>query len=330
MTDRVLELGGFAAGFCGRSLARAGHDVVRIEPQQPPPAWASDEAMRCFLHAHKRSVTVTAQHEVTELANAADVVVVEAQSAAELHAMGFDSWQAPVKVAITPFGRTGPGRDWPATPHVLLALGGHTALMGDADRAPLSLPGHYAEFQTGQYACTLINACRLADISQSIDLSMLETILSLSQFTTAQWHCLGITRSRHGNDYWWVVPMNMFRVRDGWAYVNIVPDFWDAFLVFLERPELALDARFTDNDARMTNREALHAIIQSVMRDMDRAEAERRAEACRIPLGVVRTFDEMLADPHLQRRHFWDQAAATDGQGVRVPGSGFTLIRPGC
>lgn len=324
--DRVLELGGIAAGYCGRLLARAGHDVVRVDSGEPAPgAWASAEAMERFLHTGKRRVGTADLSLLTEMANAADVVIVDAPTASDIDALGLDGWRTPVKIVITPFGRTGPGRDWPATPHVLLAMGGYTALTGDPDRAPLSLPGHYAEFQTGQYACTIANACRLAGVRDSVDLSILETVLSLSQFTTAQWHCLGIERSRHGNDYWWVVPMNMFRVRDGWVYVNIVPDFWDAFTVFLGHPELALDPRFTSNESRREHRDALHAIIQTAMLAMDRADAEKRAADCRIPAGAVRAFEEILLDPHLDSRGFWETAAAPQRPGLRQPGSPFQL-----
>ena len=37
MADRVLEIGNFAAGYCGRLLVHAGHDVVRVEPPVPLP-----------------------------------------------------------------------------------------------------------------------------------------------------------------------------------------------------------------------------------------------------------------------------------------------------
>ena len=38
----ILELGNFAAGFCGRLFAQAGHEVVRIEPPEPAPGWDID------------------------------------------------------------------------------------------------------------------------------------------------------------------------------------------------------------------------------------------------------------------------------------------------
>ena len=249
--DRVLELGGYSAAFCGRLFAQSGYEVVRVEPPVPPPAWVSQTAMDLYLHPGKRRVRTDDRGLIAELAARADVVVVEAEGADAVDELGFDNWQTPVKTAITPFGRTGPKRNWRATPHVLLAMGGYTNLMGDPDRAPLSLPGHYVEFQSGGFAFTAANACRIAGEPNTIDIGMLEVVMALSQFTTVMWHCGGVVRSRHGSDFWSVVPTNLFRCADGWLYINIVPSFWDAFTVFLGQPELLVDERFATNEKRM-------------------------------------------------------------------------------
>ena len=305
--DRVLELGGYAAGFCGRLFAQSGYDVVRIEPREPPPAWVSQTAMDLYLHPGKRRVGTDDPGLIAELAARADIVVAEAQTADALAALGFDAWQAPVKAAITPFGRTGPKRNWRATPHVLLAMGGYTNLMGDADRAPLSLPGHYVEFQSGALAFTAANACRVAGERNAIDIGMLEVVMALSQFTTVMWHCGGVVRSRHGSDFWSVVPSNLFRCADGWVYMNIVPSFWDAFTVFLDRPELAVDERFASNERRMLNRDALHGLIADALASRRKDEIARCADECRIPLGIVQTFEDVLADSHLDERGVWQR-----------------------
>lgn len=318
--ERVLEIGQFAAGYCGRLFAHAGFDVARIEPGHRAPGWVSSAASDLYLHAGKRRIATADPGLIAELARRAQIVVAEADTADALEALGFDAWEAPVKVAITPFGRTGPRRNWRATPHVLLAMGGYTQLMGDPDRAPLSLPGHYLEFQAGQYAYVAANACRLAGECRAIDIGMLEVLMSLSQFTTIQWHCMGEIRTRHGNEFWSVCPTNLYRLRDGWIYVNIVPAFWDAFTLFIDRPELLIDERFATNDLRMTNRAALNAIVAEVLVDLSKAEANRRAEECRIPAGVVQSLDEVLDDPHLATRGFWESVSASDGNTVRSPG----------
>ena len=323
--DRVLELGGFAAGYCGRLFVQAGCEVVRVENSQRPPAWVSDEAMDLYLHAGKRRIRTDDPALIADLAARADVVVAEGGTADAVQALGFETWDAPVKAAITPFGRTGPKRNWQASANVLLAMGGYTYIIGDPDRAPLTLPGHYPEFQGGAFAYAAANACRLAGERKLIDIGMLEVVMALSQFTTTMWHCGGLVRERHGSDFYYVVPTNLFRCADGWAYINIVPGFWDAFAAFLDRPELVLDERFETNESRRDHRDALHAIIGEVVAQMTRADIQRRMEESRIPIGIVQTLDDVLADPHLATRGFWQTVPRGDAPPVRSPRRGWRV-----
>ena len=313
-------MGGWAAAYCGRLFVQAGADVVRVDTDQMPAAWASDQAMDVFVHDGKRRVAV-ADVALHALAEAADVVVCEGANAQAVTALGVRQWSAPVKVIVTPFGLTGPKCDWVATPNVLLAMGGYTHLLGDAGGPPLNLPGHYVEFQSGTLAYALAQACRYTGQPHVADISMLETVMSLSQFTTVLWHCRGEVRGRHGNDFWYVAPSEMFACKDGWVYVNIVPQFWDPFTIFLDRPELLLDDRFATNDSRMVHREALHAEIAAALADIPAVVVEARARQCRVPVGVVRNLDEILEDPQLIARNYWRHMA-----GLAVPGSLYKRV----
>ncbi len=322
---RVLEIGNFAAGYAGKLFAHAGCDVVRIEPERRKACWVSERAMDLFLHHDKRRVNTQDHELVAQLANKADVVVVDGESADEISSLGFEHWQTPIKVAITPFGLTGPDRNRAATNATILALGGYSNLMGDPDREPLTMPGHYVDFQSGGYAYTAASACLLGDHEDTIDIGMLEVIMSLSQFTTVMWTCAQTVRSRHGNDFWSVVPTTLFRCSDGWVYINIVPGFWDPFTTALDLPELTLDPRFLTNNLRMTNRDALHEIIAQAFIQWTRSEIQHRAEMARIPLGAVLTLPEVLDDPHLQERGMWQQIRYNDGDSVRSPRPPFVM-----
>tara|TARA_B100000900_G_scaffold40732_2_gene30513 strand:+ start:472 stop:1404 length:933 start_codon:yes stop_codon:yes gene_type:complete len=289
-----------------------------------PPAWASQTAMSLFLHPGKRRLHADPAR-LDELAAQADVVIIEAPTADAALEFGFEHWSTPVKVVITPFGLTGPKRNWHATPSTLLAMGGYSQIVGDAGRAPLSLPGHYVEFQGAQFAYTAANGCRFAGESNTVDISLYESLLSLSQFTTVMWSCAKRVRSRHGSDFYWVVPSNLFACADGWVYINTVPTFWDAMTTFLELPELIIDSRFADNDLRMQHRDALHELIAQALATVSKAEIRERSIAARIPAGVVLTFDEVLEDEHLAERDFWQSINNGDGRDYRAPGLGFCI-----
>jgi crotonobetainyl-CoA:carnitine CoA-transferase CaiB-like acyl-CoA transferase len=148
---------------------------------------------------------------------------------------------------------------------------------------------------------------------------MFETLMSLSQFTTVRWHCAGDLRSRHGSDFWFVVPSNLFACADGWVYVNVVPAFWDPLTVFLDNPELLVDERFATNDLRMQHRDALHEITAHAIALFSKDEIAEKAAECRIPLGVVQTFDDVLEDRHLAARGFWEQVHGPNGRVLKTP-----------
>ncbi len=320
----ILELGGFAAGFCGRLFVHAGAEVVRVEGAIPPAtdAWVSERAMEIFLHTGKRRVNFTDVHAFQRLAAEADVVVAEGMPD-QLEALGWESLDG-IRVAITPFGMTGPRRRWHASASVLQAMAGQTYLMGDPEAAPLTLPGHYTEYQSGQYGYISASACLYAidrsggSARRSIDVSMLETLLSLSQMTTVMWTCSGRVRTRHGSNYGVLYPANLFPCADGWFHITATHRFWGAFARMLGRPELEHDPRFATGPARNENQEALDEIIVEVLGQKTRAEIQRLGELARVPTGALKDLDEVLVDPHLSEREFWRTV-----EGIRVPSLGF-------
>ena len=315
---RVLELGGYAAGYAGRLFVSAGADVVRVDGPNPP-AWVPDAAMDLYLHSGKRRMDVLSPETLIQLSAAADLVVVEAENAAALHETGIDSCAERPTVSITSFGRTGPRRNWRATPGTLLAMGGHTVISGDADRAPLTIPGHYLEFQAGTLAFVAGCASLHEGAGRGADISMLEVAMSLTQFSFSRFQCLGEERARHGDEHHYLTPMNTYACADGAVYVNVVPAFWEVFTIFIDRPELSMDARFSTNAGRCQHRDELNQITTEALAGLTRSEVMRRAEEARIPVGMVLTFEEVLRDPQLEQRGVWEVLEDDQGQSFAAP-----------
>src|SRR5690606_5549021 len=81
----------------------------------------------------------------------------------------------------------------------------------------------------------------------------------------------------------------------------------------LERPQMARDARFADNNARVANRDALDAAIASALAAMDAPEFRSRLLEHRIAFGAVNGVPEVSAHAALRRR------AAVNVLGAEVP-----------
>ena len=155
---RVLDLADDRGIFCGRVLGDLGADVVKVEPPWGDPArrigpFHHDEpgvesSLFWQLYAiNKRSVTLdlesaAARNVLLELVRTADFLV-ESFRPGYLDALGLGyealarSNPRLVYVSITPFGQTGPYRDYSATDLTGMALSGFMHLTGDDDRPPV-------------------------------------------------------------------------------------------------------------------------------------------------------------------------------------------------
>ena len=155
---RVLDLADDRGIFCGRVLGDLGADVVKVEPPWGDPARRlgpfhhdnPDVESSLFWQLYsinKRSLTLDieaapARDLLMRLAASADFLV-ESYRPGYLDSLGLgyaDLAKANphlVYVSITPFGQSGPYRDYPATDLTGMALAGFMHLTGDEDRPPV-------------------------------------------------------------------------------------------------------------------------------------------------------------------------------------------------
>ena len=148
---KAIELADEKAEFCGRLLAGAGADVLKIEPPEGSPTrkigpFVDDvpdpERSLHFWHYNfgKQSLaldvaTPAGAERLKELAAGADVLL-ESHPPGYLASLGlgYDTLSTInprlVMASITPFGQTGPWKDWKGADIVHLALGGVMMVTG--------------------------------------------------------------------------------------------------------------------------------------------------------------------------------------------------------
>ena len=329
---RVVEISDReeAAAYAAKLFVRWGSDVVKVESPNRPPSPEADDR---YLNGGKRRLsldyTIEADRErLAALIADADIVITDSSPA------DTERWRLltigaghAVRVSITPFGLSGPYRDYQATPSTLLALGGYTFLSGDPGRAPLTFPGRYPYYQAGTYAyiAAVAGQLRGRDEEQplTIEVSVLETITSLHQFTDVMWTHQGKVRSRHGNRWDDLCPTTMVPCADGWVAMNIIPQFWSPFSFMLGRGELATHPDYAENPQRMERCPEIIQMMVDAFAGQDRATLLREGqETWRVPIGARLTLDEVLTDAHLVERDFW-RPFESEEDGLRAPGSPF-------
>src|SRR6476646_3319939 len=157
----VLEVATDIAGpYAGKLFADAGADVVKVESADGDPLRRStacgaeiigDAALFQYLNASKRSVQCD-EPELLQLAAGADVVIVDrGVDDGPLERIRAAAPGAAV-VSVTPFGRTGPWADAPATEFTLQAACGSTFGRGLPEGRPLAAGGRLGEWIGGSFA----------------------------------------------------------------------------------------------------------------------------------------------------------------------------------
>ncbi len=336
---RVLELSDEegAAAFCARLFVRSGVEVVKVER---PTRLAPERSLDLYLNAGKRRVALdrSASQDfarIVRLAETCDALITDADAreVEELDLLNLRGGGVPlVRTSITPFGLSGPYKEWAATCSTLLALSGHTYLMGDPDRAPLTMAGNYPLYQAGIFAfistmAAHLEADREASPAIQIEVSALEALSSLHQFTDVMWTMGRRIRARHGNRWENLEPTSLLPCADGWFGVNILQNFWQPFALMLGRTELSEEPNFATNSARMTRRDEVEAIIVEAFKDWPKKRIFKEGqETWRVPVGYLMTMAEALEDEHLRHRRFWRTAPDQyGGKRVRVPGQPFRV-----
>ncbi len=197
---RVLDLTTDVAGpFATKLLADFGADVLKVEPPEGDPArffgpFPGDEPhperSGLFLHlnTNKRSITLDVTSEagaahIRRLAAGVDAVIEDKPpGAAERWGWGWSTLSAGrphlVMASITPFGQSGPYRDYRGSEITLQAIGGPLHQTGHIDREPLKLGGHVAHYHAGLVAALGILAAyrrvEAGGVGDYIDVSVYE------------------------------------------------------------------------------------------------------------------------------------------------------------
>lgn len=335
---RVLEISDTdqAAAWAGKWFVRWGAEVIRATSLL---STASDRAAEIAFHGGKTRVRIDRaragdRDALARLAVDADIVIADL-APRELDAIGFDSLggeRTRARVAITPFGRTGPYRDFEATAATILAFGGYTHLSGDPGRVPLTMPGPYPYAQAGTlaYSVALASALGTSECA-TVDLSVLETIATLHQFTDVMWLTNGAIRSRHGNRWENSATNSMLRTRDGWIAMCIGENFWSPFALWVGGVEFESNPNFAQNALRVARIEEVEAVIaDAFQKGTSRDLFLEGQETWRVPVGDLQSFAQMREDPQLISRQFWrgievEEGGPNDLVRVVVPGSAFQI-----
>ena len=346
---RVIDCTGDVAGaFCTKLLADFGAGVIKVEPPGtgdevrslgPFPAEVPDldgGGIFAYLNTNKRGITLnlettTGRDVFLELVSSADVVV-ESYPPGAMHRLGLSFEELErvrpgvILTSITPFGQSGPWRDYQATDIVESAVSGLSYVNGLPEREPLKPPGLQTYYHGGAcgFTGTMTAVCYrdVSGVGQHVDVSLMEAAASVFgvQILAAQHSGQSAGRRRSRN------PAGLLPCKDGYVALNIRNELtWRHMWLFFGEPEMADDPRFSSVVERRNHGEELEALLAPTLARYTMEELLHGLGSLRILVGMNLEMDRLLADTHLQERGAFVKEEHPVAGTVVIPGAPFQL-----
>jgi crotonobetainyl-CoA:carnitine CoA-transferase CaiB-like acyl-CoA transferase len=350
---RVIDLTRILAGpYCTQALADAGADVLKVEEPGKgddtrgwgPPFVKGESAYFLSVNRGKRSLSLNLKDArgrdiLWRLLETADVLVENFRPGA-MDRMGFGEAQVRsrfpriVYASVSGYGPDGPWGGRPGYDAVVQGEGGLMSITGPADGAPHKAGASLADVTAGMTAfqgilLALLRRERTGE-GGHVDISLLESLLSTLAYHASTYLLAGQVPARLGNRHPSLAPYETFEAEDGYVIVGVGSEsLWRSFCAVLGETGLETDPRFKTNAQRVTNYEALRALLTPRIKARPVAAWLAALEGAGIPCGRVRTVAEALDNPQVQARGLLlDIEHATIGAG-RYVGSPIHLTGAG-
>ncbi len=346
---RVLDLSGRPGAYCGKMLADLGADVVKVELpagdrlRRSPPFRDGEEGpesslLFAYYHHNKRGITLDWQRDdaralLEELAASADAVIASPKGERQhqrLHGFIDDppslSWvpDGTLTCFITPFGLTGPYRDWRATPFTSFAMSGLMHPVGSPEGPPLAIPGQQLYDEAGAWAAFLVQAVLRSPLecrSQVIDHSVHEVGL-FHKLGSEQYVVNGRIKTRETN--FGPPPGGIWKCRDGSLDVGAhSTHHWDLFVDLLGRPEVLSDPLYRDRNMRVQLFDLLTEVIADLMSTLSARELVEAGQAAGLPCALSQSAAQFVQEEQAQARGYFVRSSRDGTGSFDIPGAPF-------
>jgi len=346
---RVIEYGNLiSAPYCAKLFAGLGAEVTKVEnidgdearwqgpfPDDDP--HPEKGGLFLSLNTNKLGIalnlrTSTGRKILGKLLEETDVFV-ENNPPKHLKEVGLDYASLKginprlVMVSITPFGQSGPYKDYKARHINSCAAGGVAMGIGYPDREPLTMPLSQGGYQAGVSAAIAVLLALIArnktTEGQHIDISEVEiwSSLHLGQ-NVVNYIYRGVAGTRRGiHGGYFTYPCTIIRCKDG--YVGLIaPQVaqWARFIELLGSPEWSQDPRYRDRRAMHEEYpDEVNALLLPWFRERTKEEIFRLCRENRIPFAPIYAIDEVANHPHLKERAFFDEIEHPQAGRLKYP-----------
>lgn len=339
---KILDLTCEMGAYTSKLFADLGADVVKVEPpagdsvRNKAPFYQQEQHIdksfhHLYLNVNKKSIvldldTQEGQQQLKQLAPHFDVII-ESFPPGYLAARGldYDTLSADhaelIMTSITPFGQTGPYKDFVANDLVGIAMGGLMYLGGYPDTSPLRPYGNQGYFAASLFGAvsTLLAITQrdVTGIGQVIDVSMQESIAMALENALQFYDLEGTVRKRTGSEdrqAGW----GLYHCEDGQVYIMTAglssAGGWENLIQWMIDEGVAdavklQDPIWQDHDYRATDeaRATFLDIFTQFASQRKKLWLYEEGQRRKVPICPVNYLPDVLNNPQLKARDFFKE-----------------------
>lgn len=218
-----------------------------------------------------------------------------------------------IMVSSTGYGYTGPWANLGAIGPATEAASGLAHMTGYQDGPPVLPEMPYTDYTAAEHTAFAIMAALIhracTGRGQFIDISQAQTASSTIPEALMDYAVNGRIRERMGNQDLAMAPHGCYPCRgdDKWIAIAVATDAqWQALCQVLGSPPWGQDARFADGPSRWRHRDELDRLMGEATRAWDQYELMHALQRRGVPAGAVLNNKQLLFDPHLKERRFYE------------------------
>jgi len=331
---KVVELCNLVAGpYCAKMMADLGAEVIKVEKPG-----VGDEARRrgpflndiphpersglfLYLNTNKLGITLNIETKkgkglFKELLLEADILVEDNPPGMLANlGLGYDVLSELnlrlIMTSITPFGQSGPYKDYKAYPLNSFHSGaeGYITPTGDPfpDRPPLKIARYAWEYEVGIHSMLATLGAlyyqRATGLGQQVDISKQEALIDINTFELLAYPYVGWYPNR-------ATVLNLFggilQAKDGYGHLALYEEVqWDNLAKLMGNPDWTKEELFTNPDVRRQRSGEVNKHVAGWMREHTKYEIYHKGQKIGVPTGAYQTPEEIMNSEQLNSRGFF-------------------------
>ncbi len=228
-----------------------------------------------------------------------------------------------IMVSSTGYGFYGPWNNYGATGPATEGAAGLAYQTGYVGGGPVMSEIPYTDYTSGEHTVFAVMAALMHRLrtgqGQFVDISQTQATSSTTPEVLMDFSANGRTNPRLGNQDAVMSPHGCYPCQgdDRWITIAVATDTeWQAVCRVLEQGGWATDSRFEDSLSRWKNRDDLDALIGPVTTSWDPHELMHALQKEGVAAGAVLDSKDLLFDPHLGERNFYEVVTHHDSTGI--------------